>query len=158
MAYAARYVFQAAYDAHRELTELFDFVAPTAIALWNLRWQVQGFLKEVPNATSNDLSNRFAFGSGMRGGELRRACIDTPWINQLEKFAELVLINVIASFENFTYLAWRWWRTAKNSCSGAVRESYSKDTLDPGLRSLVRQSCLVPIIGGQELETSPRLC
>src|SRR5271167_2227282 len=70
MAYAARYVFQAAYDAHRELTELFDFVAPTAIALWNLRWQVQGFLKEVPNATSNDLSNRFAFGSGMRGGEL----------------------------------------------------------------------------------------
>jgi uncharacterized protein len=30
------------------------------------------------------------------------------------------------------YLAWRWWRTAKKSCSGAARESCSKKTYDPG--------------------------
>jgi hypothetical protein len=102
LAYAARYVFRCAYDAQEQLTRLFDFVGPTAIALWNLRWQVHGFLNEVPQATSQDLSNRFAFGSGMRGGEIRRACVDTSWDSQLGQLAGFILINAIASFEDFT--------------------------------------------------------
>lgn len=95
-------MFQCAYDAHNQFTRLFDFVAPTAISLWNLRWQVQGFLKATPEATSQDLSNRFAFGSGMRGGELKRACVEISWNDQLEQFANFVLINAIAGFEDFT--------------------------------------------------------
>jgi hypothetical protein len=97
-----RYIFQCAEDAHREITSLFDFVQPTVIALWNLRWQVQGFLNQVPTATSDDLANRFALGSGMRGGELKLACVDTPWERQKSEFAEFVLSSVIAAFEDYT--------------------------------------------------------
>jgi len=97
-----RYVFSCAEDAHREITSLFDFVQPTVIALWNLRWQVQGFLLQVPHASSEDLASRFALGSDMRGGELRRACVDTPWESQKSEFAEFVLSSVIAAFEDYT--------------------------------------------------------
>ena len=96
------YIFQCAEDAHREITSIFDFVQPTVIALWNLRWQVQGFLLQVPGASADDLANRFALGSGLRGGELKRACIDTPWERQKSEFAEFVLSSVIAAFEDYT--------------------------------------------------------
>jgi hypothetical protein len=96
------YIFQCAEDAHREITSIFDFVQPTAIALWNLRWQVQGFLLQVPGASADDLANRFALGSGMRGGELKHACVDTSWSRQKSEFAEFVLSSVIAAFEDYT--------------------------------------------------------
>ena len=99
---AGRYMFKCAYDAHVETTRIFDFVQPTIIALWNLRWQVGGFLSQVPDATSDDLANRFALGSEMRGGELKRACIDTPWDRQKSDFAEFILITIIAVFEEYT--------------------------------------------------------
>jgi hypothetical protein len=96
------YVFQCAEDAQREIISIFDFVQPTIIALWNLRWQVQGFLSQVPAATVEDLANRFALGSKMRGGELKRACVDTSWERQQAEFAEFVLTSVIAAFEDYT--------------------------------------------------------
>jgi hypothetical protein len=99
---AGRYIFRCAYDAHREITRIFDFVQPTIVALWNLRWQVQGFLAQVPDATSSDLANRFALGSGMRGGELKRACAETPWDRQKADFAEFILVTLIAAFEEYT--------------------------------------------------------
>jgi hypothetical protein len=99
---ASRYMFKCAYDAHVEITRIFDFVQPTIIALWNLRWQVGGFLSQVPGATSDDLANRFALGSGMRGGELKRAAIDTPWDRQKSDFAGFILITIIAVFEEYT--------------------------------------------------------
>jgi hypothetical protein len=97
-----RYVFQCAEDAHREITALFDFVQPTVVALWNLRWQVQGFLSLVPNASSDDLASRFALGSEMRGRELKRACVETPWERQKSEFAEFILSSLIAAFEDYT--------------------------------------------------------
>jgi hypothetical protein len=99
---AGRYVFRCAYDAHLEITRIFDFIQPTIVALWNLRWQVHGFLSQVPMATSEDLANRFALGSEMRGGELRRACIEIPWERQRADFAEFILIACIATFEEYT--------------------------------------------------------
>ena len=96
------YIFQCADDAQREITSIFDFVQPTIIALWNLRWQVQGFLSQVPGASAEDLANRFALGSEMRGGELRRACVETSWERQKAEFAEFVLSSVIAAFEDYT--------------------------------------------------------
>jgi hypothetical protein len=101
LADAGRYIFRCARDAHAQITHLFDFVSPTTIALWNLRWQVQGFLSQVPDASSQDLSNRFASSSGMRGGELKRACVETPWEEQLAEFADFVLITLIAIFEDY---------------------------------------------------------
>lgn len=97
-----RYAFQSARDAHTQFTKLFDFIAPTAIALWNLRWQVQGYLQVVPDATHDDLSARFALGSGMKGGELKRACVETSWSAQLSQFASFVLLTSTAIFEDYT--------------------------------------------------------
>jgi hypothetical protein len=87
---------QAATD---RITQLFDFVWPTAVALWNLRWQVQGFLNEVPDASSDQLHHRFVFGSLIQGTNLRRSCIDTTWENQLSIFADFILTNALAIYE-----------------------------------------------------------
>jgi hypothetical protein len=38
----------------------------------------------------------------MRGGEIKRACIDTPWKRQKTEFAEFVLSSLIAAFEDYT--------------------------------------------------------
>lgn len=102
MGNASRYVFRASRDAHSQITDLFDFVHPTAIAMWNLRWQVQGYLTSVPTATAADLDGRFARGSNLGSGSLRRATVETSWDTQLEKFATVILINAIAAFEDFT--------------------------------------------------------
>jgi hypothetical protein len=117
---ASRYMFKCAYDAHVEITRIFDFVQPTIIALWNLRWQVGGFLSQVPGATSDDLANRFVLGSGMRGGELKRASIDTPWARQKSDFAGFILITVIAVFEEYTA------RIAEAAVPSASRRTVSK--------------------------------
>jgi hypothetical protein len=64
--------FPATREALAQMTALFDFVWPTAAALWNLRWQVQGFVAEVPTATVDELRKRFLFGSGLEGVDLNR--------------------------------------------------------------------------------------
>jgi len=86
---------------HSQITRLFDFINPAAIALWNLRWQVKGFC-DTYSSDHDVLKSRFALGSGLRGGELYRACVSTSWEEQLEEFANIVLVNVIATFEDFT--------------------------------------------------------
>lgn len=96
----ARYVFRASRDAHKSITRLFDFVHPTAISLWNLRWQVQGYLKNVPDADARTLEARFASGSGIGAGSLKRATVETTWDEQLENFASFILANTIAIFED----------------------------------------------------------
>ena len=102
MADAGRYVFRASKDAHAQLTRLFDFIHPTAIAMWNLRWQVQGFLANVPNASSKELGYRFALGTDLNAGALKRSTVETPWTDQLERFASIILITTISIFEDFT--------------------------------------------------------
>jgi hypothetical protein len=100
MADNARYVFRTSRHAHRSITRLFDFVHPTAISLWNLRWQVQGFLANVPDADSKILHSRFAAGSQIQSGSLKRATVDITWEKQLEAFASFILTNAIATFED----------------------------------------------------------
>lgn len=97
----ARYVFRASRDAHKSITRLYDFVHPTAISLWNLRWQVQGYLASVPAADSKMLDARFASGSGIGSGSLRRAVAEITWDEQLESFASFILVNTIAAFEDY---------------------------------------------------------
>jgi hypothetical protein len=84
----AKYFFTASEDASDEMAALFNFVWPTASALWNLRWQVKGFLAEAPNAPNDHLTQRFITGSGIQGADLKNACIDQNWADQI-----LVLIG-----------------------------------------------------------------
>lgn len=91
--------FTASAAVADRLTETFDFVWATATAQWNLRWQVDGFLRANPAATDNDLQSRFALGSGIRGANLRRSCITSSWDAQQEMFARVLLVEFCALFE-----------------------------------------------------------
>ena len=84
-----------------QLTEIFDFLWPSAAALWNLRWQVKGFLDSVPNASEAELTGRFVQGSGLRGVNLRKATIMRSWNEQQQQLALFVLISAFAVYESW---------------------------------------------------------
>ena len=67
--------------------------------MWNLRWQVDGFLGVHPSASEDILISRFISGSGIRGANLRLACIETSWQDQQERFAKFLLIEICALYE-----------------------------------------------------------
>src|SRR5579863_2190693 len=93
--------FRTSRSAHRQVTELFDFVTPTAAALWNLRWQVVGFCSHHPASSVQVLDDRFVSGSGLHGANLRRACIDTTWEYQQQQFAKFLLISLFSIYEGW---------------------------------------------------------
>jgi hypothetical protein len=93
--------FRTSRSAYRQVTELFDFVTPTAAALWNLRWQVVGFCSHYSGASVQVLDDRFVSGSGLHGANLRRACIDTSWEYQQQQFAKFVLISLFSIYESW---------------------------------------------------------
>lgn len=96
-----KYFFTATESAHRQITGLFDFVWPTAAAMWNLRWQVNGYLHVVPDATVEQLRARFTEGADITGANFRRSCVEHTWDEQKESFARVLLVNSIASFEGW---------------------------------------------------------
>ena len=69
--------------------------------MWNLRQDVKAFLDRHPDAKQKDLIDEFAAGSGVRGNEIKRACIDNSWEEQRSRFAAILLTNTIAIFEEF---------------------------------------------------------
>lgn len=95
------FFFESTRNAHSQHTALYDFVWPTATAMWNLRWQVDGYLRVVPNAREEQLTARFAEGTDIVGCNLRRACVDHTWDQQKEGFARMLLINAIANYEGW---------------------------------------------------------
>jgi len=95
------YFFKATEGAHAQLTKLYDFVWPTASAMWNLRWQVAGYLQAVPNATVEQLKARFTEGADIHGANLKRACVEHSWDEQKENFARILLVNTIAVYEGW---------------------------------------------------------
>lgn len=98
---AGHLFFRTSRSAHRQVTELFDFVTPTAAALWNLRWQVIGFCSHRPATSVQVLEDRFVSGSGLHGANLRRACIDTSWEYQQQQFAKFLLISLFSIYEGW---------------------------------------------------------
>ena len=56
------FVFTCNRDAHAQIGQLSDFISPTIVAMWNLRWQVRGFVSEHPEATQSEVSLRFSLG------------------------------------------------------------------------------------------------
>lgn len=96
--------FKASKSVASRLTETFDFVWPTAAAIWNLRWQVSGLVSILPNITESELLGRFVNGSGIRGANLKKACIDTSWEEQQQQFAKFLLLEFCALYENWCEL------------------------------------------------------
>lgn len=95
------FAFPETDEAAREITRLFDFVWPTAAALWNLRWQVSGFLTAVPDASSQDVAGRFVSGSGIVGADVKGMVTKLTWEEQKDRFAEFILTNVFAVYESW---------------------------------------------------------
>jgi hypothetical protein len=69
--------------------------------MWNLRWNVGGFLQVVPDVDEPTLAGRFIAGSGISRSNLRRACIKQSWEHQQEKFAEILLTSLFALYESW---------------------------------------------------------
>ena len=95
------FAFRETDEAAAEITRLFNFVWPTAVALWNLRWQVDGFLSAVPDASYEDVASRFVVGSDIHGADIRAMSLNTTWDEQKARFAEFILTNVFAIYEGW---------------------------------------------------------
>ncbi|MFJ1971859.1 hypothetical protein ACIO93_24630 [Streptomyces sp. NPDC087903] len=81
--------------------QLFNFIHPASVALWNLRWQVQGFVEAAPLATDAEISGRFSGGSGIKANNLKAIFTKTSWDDQLGQFSQIVGSNMIALFEGW---------------------------------------------------------
>jgi hypothetical protein len=95
--------FNSTNSALSQITKLYDFVWPTASAMWNFRWQIKGFITEVgeENLTEQDLLNRFDFGSRIHGVNLKKAFIEHSWENQQEEFAKFLLVYLFSIYESW---------------------------------------------------------
>ncbi|MDQ3822069.1 MAG: hypothetical protein M3321_02375 [Actinomycetota bacterium] len=80
---------------------LYDFVHATTAALWNTRWQVNGYMAAVPDATRDDLESRFVRGSGVRGVNVKRTFAEQSWDEHREKLAQITLVNTVALYEGW---------------------------------------------------------
>lgn len=90
----------ASKDSARELTSLFDFVWPTAAAIWNMQWQVKGYRAQMPDATVDEMSARFISGSGIRNVNFKKLEQDS-WSDMQGWFAKLLLSETCALFEGW---------------------------------------------------------
>lgn len=95
----ATLLLESSHRAWDQITEVFGFVWPTATAMWNLRWQVNGYLSVRRDATKPELQGRFAAGSGIPSTDLRNACVTTSWEQQESYFAKYLLTNLFAIYE-----------------------------------------------------------
>jgi hypothetical protein len=98
-----RCAFQATADYRAKHTDLLEFVNPAAAALWNMRWQIRGYVAAVPDASESDLFGRFAAGSGLRAGNMRTIFGDSTWEEQLSRFGEMLLASAIATYEGWAH-------------------------------------------------------
>lgn len=81
------------------LAELFNFTWPTVAALWNLRWQVQGYSSVTGKIEVGELHERFVAGSGVTSANLKVACLETSWEQQKSQFAKFLLFDLCAMYE-----------------------------------------------------------
>lgn len=91
----------ASENALEAITRLYDFVWPTAAALWNLRWQVAGYNAVRGSASVEELEARFVGGSKIHGANIHRACLEQTWEDQQVRLGEMVLVNLFAIYESW---------------------------------------------------------
>lgn len=95
------YFLKETYDAKREITELYNFLWPTVASLWNMRWQVNGYLTVRPNATEIELNKRFNEGFDVQRINFKAGVVDKSWEDQQEEFARVLLTSSFAVYESW---------------------------------------------------------
>lgn len=99
-------LFPASVAAARALDDLYDFAWPTAIALWNFRWQLAGYVAVHENATENELAARFISGSrinpphSFHWKNLKQFSQST-WDDQRSHLARFLLQSSFSVFESY---------------------------------------------------------
>ena len=97
-----RYFFDSTKTASAQITDLFDFIWPTVTAMWNLRWQVSGYLYVGGETiTKEELNKRFVNNEKFNRPNLYRSCIEFNWDKQKADFSKIILINLFAYHESW---------------------------------------------------------
>ena len=96
-----RFFFASSAAFHRQLTELYDVIHPAAAAMWNLRWQVKGYIGERPSTSNEELHGRFVAGSGIGSANLIRHCVESGWDQQQGELALLAMYAGISLYEGW---------------------------------------------------------
>jgi hypothetical protein len=99
-------LYPASVAAAAALDDLYDFAWPTAIALWNFRWQLAGYVAVHENATENELAARFISGSrinpphSFQWRNLKQFSQST-WDDQRSHLARFLLQSSFSVFESY---------------------------------------------------------
>ncbi|HVT27839.1 MAG TPA: hypothetical protein VHE81_07470, partial [Lacipirellulaceae bacterium] len=96
-----RYFFTPSLDAQTQLSAFFQFFWTAASAMWNLRWQVQGFSSAYPGCSESDLQQRFVLGSEIHGASLKRTCIENTWDQNRGTFGQFLLFQSFGIYESW---------------------------------------------------------
>jgi len=133
----------ASVDSSNALTDLFDFVWPTAVALWNLQWQAKGFIAQMPDSTVEELNSRFVLGSGIQGANLKRLANEKIWPDMQQWFSRLLLSETCALFEG-------WIEAALDELAlpQSIRGLGSKNSLDKMLQFPTTRDTTGTLTGG----------
>lgn len=97
----ARVFFKATEDALNNITELFKLVHPLRTSMRYTRNAVVQIVKENPNADGDYFKSIIDPDNNVHGTGFREAFIDTPWAEQEEQLAWLLLNNLFAIHEGW---------------------------------------------------------
>ncbi|MBI6854557.1 hypothetical protein YA0002_17430 [Pseudomonas cichorii] len=131
-----RLFFSSSKLMSEQIVDIFDFLWPTSVALWNLRWQVKGIVSERPDMTDAELLGRFVAGSNIHGANLRRSCIEVSWEAQQAQVAKFMLSEICALYE-------AWYSGFDDELGGFVKsgqlKAYETQDIVVGIASAVEE-------------------
>lgn len=94
--------FDSTKSALAQITDLYDFTWPMVTALWNLRWEVAGYMYvRGEEVTKEELYKKFVNNEKFNRPNLYRSCIEFSWEKQKEDIAKIILINLFAYHESW---------------------------------------------------------
>ena len=84
-------LFVASVGFQGSFTSLANFSWGSAAALWNFRWQVEGFRGAVDGVNQGDLADRFLSGSGIDSWNVRPGFLQQGWEDDQQQLARSML-------------------------------------------------------------------
>lgn len=80
---------------------LFDFLWTSAAGLWHLRREVAAEVTAAGRFDQAALRAKFVVGSGVRGDNLRRVCVEQSWHDNQARLAQVALALGVGNFEGW---------------------------------------------------------
>lgn len=94
-------MFQATYNASKEITRTLDMVWALNLGLWRLRNEASEYLDENPDTNDKKMKVEFAKGVYIHGLNFKRIGKELSWDDEEQYIAELLLINATAIFDSW---------------------------------------------------------